>query len=116
MKGATIDNIIIPEAQEYLQVPTITKGVTIDVLCYYSSELTSTLLSDNDALLSNKNASDYVGQSMLNFFQQKELDEMEELPIPNLQRQAAKIRKQELDKTTKTYTHNYGNCMLCYTH
>ena len=68
MKGATSDNIIIPEAQGYLQVPTITKGVTIDVLCYYSPEFTSTLLSDNDILLSNKNSEDYAGQSMLNFF------------------------------------------------
>ena len=41
---------------------------------------------------------------------------MEELPIPNLKRQAAKIQKQELDDTTKSYTHNYGNCMLCCTH
>ena len=101
MKDATSDNIIIPEAQGYLQVPTITKGMMIDILCYYSPEFTSTLLSDNDVLLSNKNASDYVGQSMMKFFEQKELDKMEKLPIPNLQRQAAKICKQELDDTTK---------------
>ena len=61
MKGATSDNIIIPEAQGYLQVPTITKGVTINVLCYYSPEFTSTLLLDNDVLLAKKNAKDYVG-------------------------------------------------------
>ena len=71
MKSATSDNIIIPEAQGYLQVSTITKGVTIDVLCYYSPEFTSTLLSDNDILLSNNNASDYVGQSMLKLFLSK---------------------------------------------
>ena len=51
MKGATSDNIIIPEAQGYLQVPTINKGMTIDVLCYYLPEFTSTLLSDNDVIL-----------------------------------------------------------------
>lgn len=55
-KGATSGNIIVPEAQRYLQVPTITKGVTIDVLCYYSLEFTYTLLSDNNVLLANKNA------------------------------------------------------------
>ena len=116
MKDATSDYVIIPEAQGYLQIPTITKGVTIDALCYYSPEFTSTFLSDNDVLLSNKNASDYVGQSMLKFFEQKELDKVEKLPIPNLQKQAAKICKQELDKTTKCCTHNCGNCMLCCTH
>ena len=50
------------------------------------------------------------------FFDHKELDEMEELPIPPLQRQAVAIQKQELDETTKKYTHNHGNCMLCCTH
>ena len=116
MKGATSDNIIIPETQGYLQVLTITKGVIIEVLYYYSPEFISSLVSDNDVLLSNKNASDYVGQSMLKFFDQKELDKMERLPIPNLQRQVAKIHKQKLGDTTKCYTHNYGNCMLCCTH
>ena len=116
MKSATLDNIIIPEAQGYLQVPTITKGVTIDILCYYSPEFTSTLLSDNDVILSNKNSGDYTGQLMLKFFNHMELDEMEELPIPKLQQQAAAIRKQELDKIIKKYTLNYGNYMLCCTH
>ena len=41
MKGTTSDNIIILEAQGYLQVSTIIKDVTIDVLCYYSPEFTS---------------------------------------------------------------------------
>ena len=116
MKGATSDNIIIPVAQGYLQVPTITKGITIDVLCYYSPEFTSTLLSDNDVLLANKYSGEYVGQSMLKFFDAKEIDEMEELPIPQLRREAAKIKRQELDDVSKKYTHNYGNCMLCCTH
>ena len=112
MKGATLDNIIIPKAQGFLQVPTITKGVKIDVLCYYSPEFTSTLLSDNDVIFSNKNSGDFTGQSMLKFFNPKELDEMEELPIPKLQRQAAAIQKQELDNKSKEYTLNYRNCML----
>ena len=116
MKGATSDNIIIPEAQGLLQVPTINKGVTIDVLCYYSPEFTSTLLSDNDVILSNKNSGDFTGQSMLKFFNPKELDEMEELPIPKLQQQAVAIQKQELDDKSKKYTLNYRNCMLCCTH
>ena len=84
MKGAPSDNIIMPEAQGLLQVSTITEGVTIDVLCYYSPEFTSTLLSDNDVILSNKNSEDFAGQSMLKFFDPKELDEMEEFPIPKL--------------------------------
>ena len=115
MKGATSDNIIIPEAQGYLQVPTITKGVTIDVLCYYSPEFTSTLLSNNDVLLTNKYSGECIGHSMLKFFDTKELDEMEELSIPQLQQWAVKIKKQELDEVTKEYTHNYGNYMLCCT-
>ena len=36
--------------------------------------------------------------------------------VTNLRRQAAKIQKQELDNTTKSYIHNYGNCMLCCAH
>lgn len=43
MKEETTDNIIVLEAQGYIQVPTITKGVTIDVFCYYSPEFTSTI-------------------------------------------------------------------------
>ena len=116
MKEANSDNIIILEAQGFLQVPTITKGVTIDVLCYYSPEFTSTLLSHNNVLLANKYSGEYIGQSMLKFFDMKEIDKMEELPIPQLQQQAAKIKKQELDDISKNYTHNYGNCMLCCTH
>ena len=53
---------------------------------------------------------------MLKFFNPKELDEMEELPIPKLQQQAVAIRKQELDDKSKKYTLNYRNCMLCFTH
>ena len=33
MCGATSQTIIVPEAQGYLEVPTITHGITIDVLC-----------------------------------------------------------------------------------
>lgn len=67
-------------------------------------------------LLTNKNAWEYAAQSILEFFNQEKIDEMEELSISKLKRQAAKIRKQELDSTTKNYTHNSGNCMLCCTH
>ena len=56
MKGAASDNIIVPEAQGYLQVLIIIKGVTINVPCYYSPEFTSTLFSDNDTLFSHKNS------------------------------------------------------------
>ena len=116
MKEATSDNVIVPEAQGYVQVSTITKGVTIDVFCYYSPKLTSTLLSDNNILLANKNTGEYVEQFMLKFFNQEDIDEMEKLSIWKLQKQAAKIREQELNITIKKYTHNFGNCMLCCTH
>ena len=56
--------------------------MTIDVLCYYSPEFTSTLLSDNDVLLSNKNASNYVGQSMLEFFEQRNLTRWKRYQFP----------------------------------
>ena len=54
MRGATSKIIIVPEAQGYLEVPTITPGVTIDVLCYYSPDFTSTLLSNTTALRMGK--------------------------------------------------------------
>ena len=42
---------------------------------------------------------------------------MEELPIPQLRRKAAKIKEQELDGVTKKYyNHNFDNCMLWCTH
>ena len=97
-------------------MPTITKGITIDVLCYNSPEFTSTLLLDNNVLLNNKKAGEYVGQLTLKFFNQEEIDEMKELLIPKLRRQAAKIKEQELDSTTKKYTHNFSNCMVCCSH
>ena len=50
MKGATSNNIIIPQAEGYLQVPTIQEEKYIDVRCYYSPEFTSALLFDNDVL------------------------------------------------------------------
>ena len=68
MKGATSDNIITPVTQGFLQVPTITKGVTIDVLCYYSPEFTSTLLLENDVLLANNYSGEFIGQSILKKF------------------------------------------------
>ena len=43
MKVAISDNIIIPHAEGYLQVPTIQEGKCIDVQCYYSQDFTSTL-------------------------------------------------------------------------
>ena len=64
MKGATSDNLIIPQAEGYLQVPTIQEGKWINVCCYYSPEFTLTLLLDNDVLNSNKFSNEYCGQSI----------------------------------------------------
>ena len=61
MRGATLQTIIVPEAQEYLEVPIITPGVTIDVLCYYSPDFTSTLLSDNNVLKAHKHSKEFSG-------------------------------------------------------
>lgn len=54
MKGATSDNIIIPQSKGYLQAPIIKEGKCMDVKFYYSPEFTSTLLSENDVLHSRK--------------------------------------------------------------
>ena len=77
MKGATSESVIVPQAEGYLQVPTIQEGKVLEVKCYYSPEFTSTLLSDNDVLESSPFHKQYSGQSMLKFF---EPDEIEELP------------------------------------
>ena len=50
MRGATSGNIIVPSAQGWLQVQANTKQGYIDVLCFYSSHFTFTLLSDRDVL------------------------------------------------------------------
>ena len=67
-KGATLDSVIVPQAEWYLQVPTIQSGKVIEVEYYYSPEFTSTLLSDNDVLESSRHHKEYYGQSMLKFF------------------------------------------------
>ena len=50
MRGETSQAIIVPEAQGHLEVPTITPGITINVLCYYSPRFTGPLLPYNDVL------------------------------------------------------------------
>ena len=109
MKGATSTSIIVPKAEGYLQVPTIVDGETIDIKCFYSPDFTSTLLSDNDVLLSNKYHKAYKGQSMVKFF---EPDEIKELSSS----QQAKQKRQLSDSVTSCYDHNYGNCILACTH
>ena len=108
MQGATLKTIIVPEAQGYLEVRTITPGITIDVLCYYSPDFTSTLLLDNNVLKANKHAKQFSGQSMLKFFDELEIAEMP----PEMQ---DKINNQVLNEATSEYNHNYGNCILCCT-
>ena len=61
MKGSTFNNIVILQAEGYLQVPTIQEGKCMDVWCYYSLEFASTLLSDNDVLCSSKFSKEYRG-------------------------------------------------------
>ena len=72
MKGATSKNIIIPEAEGYLQVPTIQEGKCMDLQCYYSLEFTSNLLSENDIFCSSKFSKEYSGQLLLKFFEPEE--------------------------------------------
>ena len=76
MKGATCEQTIVPEAEGYLQAPTVQEGKCIELLCYYSPKFTSTLLSDNDVLKSSKYAKEYSGQSMLKFFDDTEISEI----------------------------------------
>ena len=106
MKGATSDNIIIPQAEGYLQVPTIKEGKCMDVGCYYSPEFISTVLSDNDVLCSSKFSKEYNGKLMLKFFEPEE-------KWPEDQQE--QIKNQKLDDVTKQYDHNYGNCILSCT-
>ena len=74
MKGATSKNVIVPRAEGFLKVPTVTKGVFINIKCYYSPEFTSTLLSDNDILGALPMQKDYCGQTMDKFFEQSEIE------------------------------------------
>ena len=109
MKGVTSGAVIVPEAEGYLQVPTIQEGKFAKVKCYYSPEFTSTLLSDNDVLESSPYRKEYSGQSMLKFF---EPDEVNELPTE----ERDKIKMQKLDDVTNSYNNNFGNCILSCTH
>ena len=61
MKGATSDEVIVPEAEGMLRVPADVPEGFIDVICYYSSAFTGTLLSD---LRCNPEAKKYCAQVM----------------------------------------------------
>ena len=109
MKGATLENVIVPIAEGFLKVPTVCEGVFLKIKCYYSREFTSTLLSDNDILEALPMKKDYSGQSMIKFFEPSEIEE-----LPPTERD--KMKKQYKDEVTVNYNHNYGNCILCCTH
>ena len=78
MKGATLENVIVPVAEGYLKVPTILDDIYIKIKCYYSPEFTSTLLSDCDVLDSLPMKKEYDIQSMIKFFERAEIDELPE--------------------------------------
>ena len=107
MRGATSNNVIVLQVEGLLQIPTIWEGKWIDVCCYYSTEFTSTFLSNNDVLNYNKFRNEYCGQSMLKFFIPAE-------DMPKCQRNC--LRNQKLDSVIEQYNHNYGNCILSCTH
>ena len=109
MRVVTSQAIIVPGAQGYLEVPTFTPSITIDVCCYFSPDFISTLLSDNNVLKVHKHAKEFNGQSMLEFFDPSEIVKMP----PYLKNQ---INNQVLGNKTSDYDHNYGNCILCCTH
>ena len=69
MRGAASNDAIILQAEGFLQVLTIQEGKWIDVCCYYSTEFTSRLLSNNDLLNSNNMfRNENCAQCMLKFF------------------------------------------------
>ena len=69
MRGATSGKVIIHLAKGWLQVQANTKDGFLDVLCYYSSYFTSTLLSELDILRSSKYAKESAGQVMTKYFE-----------------------------------------------
>lgn len=68
MKDATSKDIIIPEAEGMLRVPTDVSAGFIDVMCYYYPAFTGTLLSNNDVVQSNSEAKYYNSQVMTKYF------------------------------------------------
>lgn len=76
MKGATSKNTIVPVAEGFLKIQTISDEVFMNTKCYYSPDFTSTLLSDNDILESLPMKKDYCGQWMVKFFEQHEIEEL----------------------------------------
>ena len=96
-----IKNVIIPVAEGFLKIPTITEGVFMKVECYYSPEFIFTLLSNNiqKVLAMQK---DYCGQSMLKFLSNTKLTSFHLL-------RRTKIKKQVLDEITVSYNKKYGS-------
>ena len=76
MQGATSKATIVPVAEAFLKVPTISDGVFMKIKCYYSPEFTSTLLSDNDILELLPMKKSYCRRDMVKFFEPHEIKEL----------------------------------------
>ena len=68
MKGATSGTLIIPAAKGWLQVQANTKDGYLDVLYYYYSHFTSTLLYNRDVLLTNSCANEWLSSQLWELF------------------------------------------------
>jgi hypothetical protein len=100
MHGATPKDIIQPLAEGYLRVPALTTEGYVDVLCYFSSHFTSTLLSDRSVVMATGNHWCNSGQFINKLFASDEETLQQDL------------LSGQIDLNTKRYNLDYGTCLL----
>ena len=106
MKGATSEEITVPEAEGYLRVQADVPAGFIDVRCYYSPSFTGTLLSDNDILRDDPQKRFYNSQVMTKYFALDDGKFSYDLET-----------KQSINlDDTNSYNLDYGNCTLTCVH
>jgi hypothetical protein len=103
MHSATSKTIMQPLAEGYLRVPAMTSEGYVDVLCYYSPQFTSTLLSDLRVCLAAGSKYMY-SQNMMKFF------------APNEELLQADLASGKVNLDNTQYNFDYGNCLLTCTH
>ena len=100
MKGATSDDIVIPEAEGKVRIQADVPVGYIDVLCKYSPRFTGSLLSDNYVLRGDVQKKFYKSQVMSKYFALDDEKFSQDLKT-----------RQSVDlEDPKRYNTEYGSC------
>ena len=104
MLGATSKEIITPTAVGSMRVRALTRQGYIDVKCYYSPHLSTTLLSQVSFIEATGQPKQCISQGMQLFF------------APNEEVLNQDLMSNSIDLECVNYNHDYGTCMLTCIH